>query len=486
MRLADRLALGVALLLGVLSVVISDPERGAWLFRGVFVQDADEVIRAWYGRCAFDNPQIIPFSHLSMPGWTFVLALGEAVARALGLPLTLMGRLTTVVFFWAALRHAAAWLRAVGASESRAALAVAVLATSPGVFLMALTVYPEIALLALTLGGLRYLAEGRPLAAALTLGWAPLVRWEGALLLGLLLLVLFVQRAPWTARLAALGPYLVYLASVAWRFGNPWTPLAWRTTKAMGAWRLWNPDLAPGALSEALVHLATLFSPLLLVGALPWVPWILGRCLSRAPLALRNRRQLPLALAYAGLTVTLFSIQHDYMVYPLRVFAVPAALGAVLWLAQPGRVVPVVVVLAAAFTTGTGWRFVADRQLPEPGAGLETLGFHTFVRHADATPLLTRLVEERQGWLLVNHMNANLLRADDDCRLLERDLWIGGPDLSLSRDFRPTFGTPPGPGQIVFHALPFGVNHCVAESATHVPGQSVFRCPDGATPTSAP
>lgn len=72
-------------------------------------------------------------------------------------------------------------------------------------------------------------------------------------------------------------------------------------------------------------------------------------------------------------------------------------------------------------------------------------------------------------------MNANLLRADTTCRLWDRDLWIGGPQLALSRRFEPTFGLPRGPRLVVFHTLPFGTEHCV-EAARFASGQTVMRC----------
>lgn len=76
----------------------------------------------------------------------------------------------------------------------------------------------------------------------------------------------------------------------------------------------------------------------------------------------------------------------------------------------------------------------------------------------------------------MNHMNANLLRAGIDCRLWDRDLWIGGPQLALSRRFEPSFGLPPGPGLVVFHTLPFGTEPCTP-AASFLSGQTVMRCP---------
>ena len=488
----ERAALLYGAVLAAFAVLVSDPEAGLRLFRGIFIQDGDEIIRAWYGRCSWDNPAIIPFSHLSMPGWTGLLALGEGVARLTGLPLTLLGRWTTAAFATVALHAAASLARRVAPqnAERAAWLAVLLLGASPGFFLLSLTVYPEVALLALILLGTRLLLDGHPLRAMLAFGPMPLIRWEGALVLIPVVLYILWSGTPWRARLKGLAilvaPYALYLAAVAIRWGNPWTPLAWRTTKAMGAWRLWNPEVPSELLSAAANSLFTLYSP----GV-----WLLGLVAAASAVGASRhaatRAILIPALAFFGLTALLFSVQHDFMVWPLRVFVVPAGLAAVLIAARFGPALQSVAGVAVALSVGMTASAIADVKLPAPGRSVDHLGFHATIGWADAEDALTWTLNQppESGWVLINHMNANLLRADTTCRLWDKDLWIGGPQLALSRRFEPTFGLPPGPGLVVFHTLAFKTDHCI-EAARFPSGQTVMRCPamggDSAVTTEVP
>jgi hypothetical protein len=166
------------------------------------------------------------------------------------------------------------------------------------------------------------------------------------------------------------------------------------------------------------------------------------------------------------------------MVWPLRVFVVPAGLAAVLVAARVGPVLQSLAGAAIALSVGMTAGAIADVKLPAPGRSVDHLGFHATVGWADARDALewTLAQPPESGWVLVNHMNANLLRADTTCQLWDRDLWIGGPQLSLSRRFEPTFGLPPGPGLVVFHTLPFGTDHCTL-AAEHPSRQTVMRCP---------
>ncbi len=488
-RWAERVAALYGAVLLVLAAASSVPAIGEWLFHGYFVQDADEVIRAWYGRCAWSNPNIIPYSHLSMPGWTAILAATEGLGMALGLPLTFVGRMVTVLAAWTCLRQTAAFIRTTGGDERTALLAVTVLAASPGFFLMSLTVYPEVALLALALWALNAFANGHFRRVGLLIGVAPLIRWEGALLWALFAVALTVraiERRP--KALAGLGllalPYGSYLLVTAIRWGNPWTPLAWRTTKFMGAWRLFNPDVPWPRLRDGLANLITFYSPVVLLGALP-----LGL------VALRRHRPLVLAtLAFGGLDTLMLSVQHDFMVYPLRVFVVPLGLGVALTAAVAGRSSPrwrnlvlAMLTLGTAYTVGAAYGKIQDARLPRPGESRDEIGFHAFVRQADASAALEWLMTaEVDDWLIVNHQNANLLRADATCRLYERPLWIGGPRLALSRAFEPAFGLPPGGGLVVFHLLPFAPAGCTEVARFDESHQVVYRCVSDRPPLPAP
>lgn len=475
-QLPDLLATAYALVLAGMAVAVSFPTFGELVFRGYFVQDADEVIRAWYGRCALTNPYVIPYSHLSMPGWTALLAVAEAVGRLLHLPLTLGGRLITVAASWWCLRSAAGWVRAVGGTPRHALITVALIGVSPAFFVLSLSVYPSVALAALTVAGLRAWAEGRGLRAALLLGWAPWIRWEGALLVALMLVVMLSRRA-WRWAGVLLVPYAVYLVSNAFRFGNPWKPMAYRTTKAMGSWLIFNPAVPADRMQAGLWNLVTLYSPLILLCGLPVALWAVAR---------HRRRLGPLPWAYGGLTVALLSIHHEWMVWALRVFVTPWTLGLLcivgVAVGSPRRVRAALFGLAAAATlvsTAMSFAKINDAKVPPPGRHRSEVGFHMMVRYGDAGPAVEWLHARHDlaDWIIVNHLNANLLRADPTCSLYDLPIRMGNPQMSLSRDFVPVFGRPPGSGLIVFHALAYGVEDCALEATFEEAHLTVYRCP---------
>ena len=479
-RLAERLAAVLAVILGGLAVAVSFPAVGEALFRGYFVQDADEMIRAWYGRCAWKNPAIVPYSHLSMPGWTAVLALGEGLGRLLGLPLTLPGRLVTVAAAWCVLRDGARWIRAVGGTAGEAAAAVLLIAACPGFFLLSLSVYPSVAFAALAVRASRQWSEGHLRSAVFTISWAPLVRWEGVLLLALFGAGLVVRRAPRLLGLL-LGPYGVTLIVNAAAYGNPWKPLAYRTTRAMGAWLVYNPSLTWDAILPALKSLCTLYPPLMLVGAVLAAPFLAVRW--------RVHRLGLLPWAAAGLAFALLSIQHDTMVWPLRVMATPTALGTLTLLAlgfrsRLRRAVPWVLATAVAVSVVLSHQRIQGQSIPAPGRFRWEVGFHMFVRWADATEVRDWLLANGadQDFVIVNHLNANLLRADGDCRLWDLPLRLGSVGMSLDRGFQPSFGLPPGRGLVVFHAGAAADPRCAAAAWFPVPGISVYACEPTARP----
>lgn len=462
-----------ALVLAAFAVAVSDPQIGEQVFRGYFVQDADEVIRAWYGRCSLENPLIIPYSHLSMPGWTLVLGVGEWVSRLLGLPLTLVGRLTTVVAAWWCLRGANDWLRAIGAKPAHRLIAVVLIAASPAFFMLSLTVYPSIAFLALTITGFRFWAQDRPRAALLAIGLTPLIRWEGVLLVGLMALFVVLKKL-WKQSAWLITPYLLYLIVCGIRFGNPWKPLAYRTTRHMGAWLVFNPHLNMDNLWPAVVNLCTLYSPFIFAGAL----------LVAAFLLMRRKWILgPLPWAAAGLTVALLSIQHEWGVWVLRVFVTPLVLGllAIIGLAvhlRTGaeRTLLVGVALATVLSLGATWHKVYHQSVPKSGEFRHELGYHMVVRYADAAPVLSWLGKQEADWVIVNHLNANLLRADLQCGLYDLPLRIGSPRMSLSKTFEPSFGLPEGNGLVLFHAGAEGIEGCTLAKVFRESHIQVYRC----------
>lgn len=481
-RLAELAAAGYAVLLAILAVVVSFPSAGELLFRGYFVQDADEIIRAWYGRCALENPSIIPYSHLSMPAWTAILTVTEQLGRLLGLPLTTGGRLVTVCAAWLCLRSAAAWIRALGGTERHALLGVVLIAATPGFFLMSLTIYPSVTLCALMVTAGRFWSEDRLTAAALTLAWAPLIRWEGALLVGLLGVMIALRRA-WRALGWLLAPYALYLVSNAIQYGNPWKPLAFRTTKHMGAWLIMNPEVTWERMGPALWSMVALYSPVVLVGALALVPIV----------AWTHRSAMgPVVWAYAGLTVALLSIQHTWMVWALRVLVTPTVLGVLVVVglaarlpsARWGQVLLGAAALGTVVSIGMAWWKINNATLRPAGHVRAEPGFHMAVRNADASEAHAWLLEqEGWDWVLSNHLNANLLRADATCRLYELPLRLGNPRMSLDRGFKPTFGLPPGRGLAVFHTAPYGMDDCRHVRTFQGPRLQVFAC-EGTTGAS--
>ena len=457
-----------------LAVIVSDPEVGELLFRGYFVQDADEVIRSWYGRCAYKNPLIIPYSHLSMPGWTLILTLGEGLGSLLGLPLTLPGRVMTAGCAWLCLHQGAQFIRAMGGNTAMALVYVILLGASPAFLLMAVTVYPSMALAALTISAVRYRADNRHTLAAAVVAFAPLFRWEGILLIGLFFTFTVLEKR-WKTLPALLAPYVIYLTTNALQFGNPWKPLAYRTTRAMGAWLPFNPYLSWEQFQPGATNLITLYSPVVLVGLLPVAAWM----------AWKQRERLGiLALAYGGLTVALLSIQHEFIVYALRVFLTPYTLAVLFGVAAISmwrfRVqTSLLVIGAAAITTSAAMSFhkINESTVPPPGGFRSEAGFHLAVRYADATPVLEWLqAQPAVDYILTNHMNANLLRADDTCQLYDLPLHLGSPSINLDRGFKPLFKRPAGHGLLVFGTLPMGVDDCELAYTHPESRMTVYEC----------
>ncbi len=482
--LLDRALLVWSAAMGVLACVVSVPAVGEVLFRGTFVQDADEVIRAWYGRCAFKNASVIPHSHLSMPGWTAVLALGEGLGRLLGLPLTLPGRLVSVAAGAWLLRNGAGLVRSAGGSVRLGRVAAALVACSPAFFLLTLTVYAEVAFAALLVAAFRAQLEGRVRAAALLAGLSPLVRWEGGLVLGLLAAV-FASERRWRALLWLGLPYAAYLASNTLHFGDPLRPLANRTTETVfGAWRVLNSRVPGPLLREAAANLAILVSPVVLLGGLALAPW-----------SLRHPRLRPLAFGATGLLATMLLIWHDTEVWSLRVFLPPtvlAVLGCCAAMAASSarvRRVGVGVLVAATLVTAlVSWRWIDGLKIPAPGRFRSELGYHMVVRAADATEALERVHDELADpslrWVLTSHMNANLLRADPTCTLYDHPLHLGVPRLSLTPRFLPRLALPDGDGLWVSHAGPIHEPGCTEVARFPEAGQWLARCRATTPPAS--
>lgn len=470
----EFLAATYGLSLAILAIFVSNPETGELLFRGYFVQDADEIIRSWYGRCVYKNPLIIPYSHLSMPGWTSVLAVGEWLGRNFGLPLTLPGRLVTVTCAWLCLHQGIAFIRRLGGSTWLAVAYVIVLGASPAFFLMALTVYPSVALAALVISAIRYRGEDRHTLAAGLIALTPLIRWEGVLLIALFLLFTLYERR-WKSLPALLLPYGLYLVVNAVQFGNPWKPLAYRTTRAMGAWLPFNKYLTWEQFEPGLVNLMTLYSPGVLVGLLPLA----------ALVTLKRRRHLVLlALAFAGLSVALLSIQHEFIVYALRVFLTPYSLGVLLLVSflttvsSRARITGISFVsVAVAVSLLMSFIKINNATIPASGGYRSEAGFHLVVRYADAAPVLHWLLEqEKPDYILTNHMNANLLRADKQCQLYDLPLHLGSPEINLDRGFKPLFERPSGRGLLVFGTLPIGVDDCTLRFSHKESRITVYEC----------
>jgi hypothetical protein len=447
-----------AVLLGVIAIIVSYPEIGEVIFRGYFVQDADEVVRAWYGRCSLENPAIVPYSHLSMPGWAAVSAVTEGIGRLFSLPLTMLNRLVTVFACWYTLRSVCGFIRALGGSTRLALASVLMLCLSPTFFLMSLTVYPSVALSAVVVGAMRYWVEGRTRAAVLTIAWAPLIRWEGVLLVGLFGLFV-VLRKRWRLLLLLLVPCLLYLGLQAVRYGNPFTPLAYRTTEGMGSWRVFNPAVTWVLFKPALTNLVTFLSPVVLAGGVLAAVWGFFRH--------RSKLALP-AIGSVGLFVSIFSIWHVSDPWMLRVFTTPYVL-AVLVIMSLSALTPhkwLRVAMVGVVSTGVAISLfmahskVNNETMPLPGKMRHEQGFHLFVRYADAGPVKEWLVKQPADWVIINHMNANLMRADPECRLYELPLRMGTPKMSLSRTFEPIFSDtgedilPPGEGLVVYASNP--------------------------------
>jgi hypothetical protein len=480
-RLPTLAAAAVSLVWAALAILVSDPDTGELLFRGYFVQDADEVVRSWYGRCAGVNPYIIPYSSLSMPGWTSLLAFGEWIGAGLDWPLTLPGRLTTVLAAWLCLHNLAQWTRNVGGDWRMSLAAVVLVAASPAFFLLSISVYPSVALAALTVIALRYWSEERLLAAVLVIGWAPMIRWEGVLLVGLFAFALAIRQRWWKVGLVVI-PYLIYLIVNALQFDNPLQPLIYRTTPHMGgAWRVFHPDVTWDVAAPAVHNLVTFWSPVVLVGGVLAGLWAL----------LRHRKTLwMVALGCVGLTGALLSIHHPTSVWVLRIFATPwvlcvMAIVALVIRADSQRLryaVMAVALIGVAVSIAMTFQKINAKDVPAAGRYRNEAGFHLFVRNADASEARQWLVDQSAEWIMINHLNANLMRADPTCSLYEKTLKMGSPSLSLTPRFRPLFGLPGGEGLLVFHTKAVPVSGCHEVKRFDESNLTVYRCRNQTTP----
>jgi hypothetical protein len=242
----------------------------------------------------------------------------------------------------------------------------------------------------------------------------------------------------------------------------------------MGAWLVFNPYLDWAKLGPVVVNLCTLYSPIILVGAVLAALWLLKS---------RDWRLGPLPFAAAGLTVALLSIQHEWTVWVLRVFVTPQVLGvlSIVGLAcalQPRsqRLVLGLAALATLVSLGATWHKVNNQKVPKAGKFRHEPGFHMMVRYADAEPVLTWLHEQEADWVIINHLNANLLRADSQCTLYNLGLRLGSPGMSLSERFEPHFGLPEGDGLVVFHAGAAGVGGCTLTRVFPESNMQVHRC----------
>ena len=79
------------------------------------------------------------------------------------------------------------------------------------------------------------------------------------------------------------------------------------------------------------------------------------------------------ALAFFGLAALLFSVQHDFMVWPLRVFVGPAGLAVVLIAVRLGPALQSLAGVAVALSVGMTASAIAGVKLPAPGRSVDFL-----------------------------------------------------------------------------------------------------------------
>ncbi len=454
----------------VFAIFSSDATTGENLFRGYFIQDADEVVRAWQARCIGQNPNIIPYSNLSMPGWTLLLAMGEWIAQSVGAPLTLMGRVMTAAFGWACLHHLVQWTRNMGADWKLSLSAVLMIVACPAFFLLGFSVYPSVALASILVMALRYWSEERLFAAVAILSWAPMIRWEGILLVGLFGLAVLIRKR-WKLIPVLLFPYSIFLGFNAYLYTNPLKPLLYRTN----VWKVFHPELVWETVKPALINVSLFYSPLI---------WLLG-ILAALWLLFRARKQhWMLALAAIGLTTSLFSINHQHTVWVIRVFATPWMLCVMCIIVSAirvsndvlKRVVLIASLTAVLISAALSFSKIDGQTLPAEGGFRHEPGFHLYVRQADATPVVSWLGQQPADWVIINPLNANLMRADPTCKLQNNAIRMGTSNVSMDRSFKVTFGLPPGEGLLVFHTMPFAVNGCEEVKRFEKSNMVIHRC----------
>jgi len=191
----------------------------------------------------------------------------------------------------------------------------------------------------------------------------------------------------------------------------------------------------------------------------------------------------PLPWAAAGLTVALLSIQHEWMVWVLRVFLTPTVLAVLVMVGLAtslgrvaGRSLLAFVAIGTLVSTAMTFHKTNNQTIPKEGSFRSEVGYHMFVRYADATPALNWLKAQEKSYLIVNHLNANLLRADTSCSLWDEPLRIGSPGMSLSPQFQPSFTLPDGTGLVVFHTLANPVENCVLHKVFSDSRQQIYQC----------
>jgi len=473
-------AAAVGLAWALLAVLSSDPAIGESLFRGYFIQDADEVVRAWQARCVSQNPNIIPYSNLSMPGWNLLLAAGEWMAQGIGARLTMAGRLVSAGFGWACLHHLVRWTQNHGADWRVSLAAVLMVVSCPAFFLLGFSVYPSVTLAALLMMAVRYWSEDRLVTAVSIIAWAPMIRWEGVLLVALFCLAIIIRRR-WKLLGIILLPYGMYLGFNAYLYSNPLQPLVYRTDQ----WQLFHPDLVWETIRPALVNVSLFYSPIVWLLGLGSAIWLFFRS---------RKKHWIIALAALGMTTALFSINHHHTVWVMRIFATPwllcvlCVVGAALSTSCSAskRILLGLSIAAVLISTGLCFSKINNQSIPAPGEFRDEPGFHLFIRHTDATEVTTWLAQQPADWIIVNHLNANLMRADPTCRLQNNALRMGTSKMSMDRSFRPTFGLPVGEGLLVFHTMPYGVEGCEEVKRFEKSNMVILRCRNPAPSKTVP
>jgi hypothetical protein len=171
------------------------------------------------------------------------------------------------------------------------------------------------------------------------------------------------------------------------------------------------------------------------------------------------------------------------MVWALRVFVTPHVLGLLSVVAISlqfrktlQRIVLTLAIVGTATSTAMTYQKINTARVPVEGRVRWEPGFHMFVRYADAAPVVDWLHTQKADWIITNHMNANLLRADDQCSLYDLPLRLGSGRMSLSRRFEPAFEYPPGEGLVVFHAAADQIENCELEREFAAVHMRIYRC----------